>query len=774
MIKNNLPVILLKGLVLLPLEDARIELNNDITKKIIDISKLYHNNEILVVTPLNDLEEQPDTGDLPKIGVRAKITSRIDLPNGNTRIVLRGEKRVRVLSYVNYSNEKDILESIIVSTPSEEYNEVEETALLRKLIAELDRYIGLNPYISNSILNQIKGITDLDKLTDSVANFLPLNFEKKISFMLDTFRTSRAKRLITEINIELAVLELEQKIELDLKKNIDDMQKDMILREKIKVIREELGEKDSKREYIDNVKEKIQNGVFPVHIKKRIEQELGRLELMTDNSPELGVLRTYVDYLVSIPWGIYGNTEKNLNVIESHLNKSHYGLNKVKTRILEYIAVKKNEFTGPVICLIGPPGVGKTTLASSIASALKKNFVKVSLGGINDPAELIGHRRTYIGSAPGKIVTSIIKSRCMDPVILLDEIDKMSKDYKGDPANVLLDLLDNSQNHMFTDNYIEEVIDLSNVTFIITANDVDEIPYVLLDRLEVIYIESYLNYEKLNIAKDYLIPDAKVKNGIKNVNVNFSDKAILKVINDYTKESGVRELSRLINRIIRKDITSYKLKNEKLSLINVTENNLVNYLGIEKYRRNYDKINKPGFVRGLAYTPYGGEVLNLEVASYEGDKDFISSGSLGEVLKESIKIALSYIKANSEKLKIDTRFFDKTIHLNFREGSVPKDGPSAGSLIVSAILSHLLNKKVPENISMTGEITLFGDILPVGGLREKATAALREGINKIYVSIDNKRDITELDDEIKNNIKFIYVTNYIEIYNELFEKGDKK
>lgn len=766
---NNLPVILLKGLVLLPLEEARIEVNNEISKKILDISKLYHNNNILIVTPLSDLEENPDTTDLPRIGVIAKITSRIDLQNGNSRIVLTGEKRVKVLNYVNYSNESDILESIIAPIKEEEFNEVVETALLRKLMAELDRYISLNPYISNSIINQVKNITDLKILTDSISTFLPLNFEKKLSLMLECSRIKRAKKLITEINIELEILELENKIELSLKTNLDSMQKEMILKEKIKAIKEELGEKDSKTKYIDSIKEKSENLNLPVHIKERIKEELKRYEITPENSPEITVIRNYLDYLISIPFGITTDDVKDLNKIEETLNNSHYGLNEVKERILEYIAVlnRSIQSDSPIICLIGPPGVGKTTLAKSIATALNRKFVKISLGGLNDPAELIGHRKTYIGSSPGKIINALIKAKSENPIILLDEIDKLSKDYKGDPSSVLLDILDTNSNSAFIDSYIEEPINLSKVAWIITANDKSLIPPVLQDRLEIINLESYLDYEKLNIAKNYLIPTILTKYQIKTTDLLFTDKAIKKIINEYTMEAGVRELNRLIEKIIRKIIVENYNKNIKITIDN---SSITKYLNIEKFKNNIRKKNIPGFGKCLAYTPLGGEVLEVEVTSYDGNDNLITSGSLGEVLKESIKVSISYIKANKEKFKINTKLLEKTIHINFREGATPKDGPSAGTLITSTILSYLTNISIPNNVSMTGEMTLLGDVLPIGGLREKSVAAIKEGINQIYISRENLRDINLLDKEIKNKIKFIPVNNYIEIYNSLFER----
>lgn len=774
MIKNNLPVILLKGLVVLPLSDARIELNNDISKKVIEISKLYHNDEVLIVTPLNDLEVNPDTSDLPTIGVVAKITSKLDLPNGNSRIVLRGIKRVRILEYVNYSNEKDILDSIVTNIKEDEYDEIEETALLRKLMNELELFISTNPYISNSILSQIKGTTDLDRLTDIVANFLPLNYEKKLNFSLDFSRKSRAKKLIKEINVELAVIDLENKIDLELKKDLDDMQKEMLLKEKIKIIKKELGEKDSKSEYIEEVNIKLNNPFIPEDIKKRISSELDRLSVTPDVSPELAVIRSYIDYLVSIPWGILTKDESNLNTIKNKLDTTHYGLTKVKERIIEYIAVKLNNknTASPIICLVGPPGVGKTTLAESIAKCLNKNFVKISLGGINDPAELIGHRKTYIGSSPGKIITSLIKSKSMNPVILLDEVDKLSKDYKGDPASALLDLLDTNQNSSFVDNYIEEKINLNNVTWILTANDINLIPPVLQDRLEIIHLDAYLDYEKVTIVKNYLIDRVKKKNGIVNAKVNITDNVIYKIIDGYTKESGVRELERLLNKIIRKIITKYKLENKNLENIEIKEKDLVTYLSTVKYFPSRNSKSKVGLSKALAANPYGGSILEIEVTSYPGKEEFITSGTLGDTLKESIFISLSYIKSHIKDFNIDPNKLKETIHLNFREGGVPKDGPSAGTMITSTILSHLLNIKIPSNISMTGEMTLLGDVLPVGAIREKSYAAIKNNINIMFLSCENKRNVVKLDPVIKNKIKFIFVENYLEIFNYLF-KGDK-
>lgn len=776
MIKNNLPVILLKGLVLLPHAEARVELNNDITKKVIDLSKDNYDNLVLIVALNNTLEEAPDTNDLPSCAVMAKITSRIDLPSGNSRIVLSGITRVKVLNYVNYKGDKSVLEAEVVSFPKIHYNRVEETALLRKLLEELESYISQNPYISNSILGQIRDVEDLEILTDYVANFLPLSTDKKTILMLEANRITRARKLITEINIEKAIVALENKIELDLKEDLDQMQKEMILKEKIKIIKNELGEKDSKSEYVISVNEKLESGLYPSNIVKRVKTELSRFETMLDSNPESSTIRSYIDILLSIPFGIYSEQSPSLKEVEDSLNKSHYGLNEVKERILEYVAVKLNNsrVTSPVICLVGPPGVGKTTLAISIANALNKNYSKISLGGINDPSELLGHRKTYIGSEPGRIINALIKAEQMNPVILLDEVDKMAVDYKGDPSSVLLDLLDSNQSKTFTDNYVEEKINLSDVTFILTANDRNAIPLVLQDRLDIIEINSYLETEKEKIAFDYLIKNASVSSGLKNEDVKFTKDAVLTLINDYTRESGVRELDRIINRIIRKVITDCKLNDKKISGILIDKAEVTKYLGKAKYtKRELSNRKLIGYAKGLAYTPCGGEVLEIEVTSYEGKEEFITSGHLGETLKESISIALGYIKANKHKLNIKDDAFKKTLHINFREGGIPKEGPSAGTIITSTIISYLLKKEFPLNVSSSGEITLLGDVLPVGGLREKSLAAIKNGINKIYLSRENKNDIEQMPKEIKEKVEYVFVNNYIEIYNDIFKEKSK-
>ena len=556
MIKSNLPVILLKNLVLLPYQEVRVEIKSDVSKKVTEISKLYHDNEVLIVCPLNSLEEKPDTSDLPRIGVVGKIKSIIDLPNGNMRVIIYGLYRVKVISYVNYSNEEDILDSIITGIETQD-SEIECSAYQRKLMSELESYINKNPFITNSIMSQIKNNVSLDKLTDLIGNFLPLSFEKKLNLMLDASSISRSKLLIKELAIESAVMDLEGHIETEIKKGLDDTQKEFILKEKLKVIKNELGQNDTKDGDVEKFKEKLNSEEFPERIKIKLLSEIERYSATSEVSPDAGVIRNYIEYLLSVPWYKETKDEKDLLKIEKKLNESHYGMENAKTRIIEYIAVKSisPEINSPILCLVGPPGVGKTTFAESISYALNRNFVKISLGGMSDSSELVGHRRAYIGSNPGKIVSSLIRCESNNPVFLLDEVDKLKKDYKGDPASTLLDILDVSQNKRFVDNYIDEEIDLSKILFILTANDISQIPAALLDRLEIIDLTGYTDSEKLLICENYLIPNVLKKAGLKNTVIKFETSAIVKIIEEYTNEAGVRELERCISKITRKVIT---------------------------------------------------------------------------------------------------------------------------------------------------------------------------------------------------------------------------
>ncbi len=771
MIKSNLPVILLKKLVLLPGEEVRVEIKSDISKKVTEISKLYHDSEVLIVCPLNLLEEKPDTSDLPRIGVVGKINSVIDLPNGNKRVIITGLYRVKIISYVNYSNEEDILDSIITNIEMNE-SEIEWVAYQRKLQAELELYINKNPFVGNSIMSEVKGGINLDKLTDVIANFLPLSFEKKLNLMLDSSPISRCKILIKELAVESAVIDLEGHIESEIKKGLDDTQKEFILKEKLKVIKNELGETNTKEEDILNYRNLANSPKYPERIRNKLLSEIERYNATSEMSPDAGIIRNYIEYLLNVPWYTETRDERDLLKIEKKLNDTHYGMKKAKERVIEYIAVKSitDEVSSPIICLVGPPGVGKTTFAESISKALDRNFVKISLGGMSDSAELVGHRRAYIGSNPGKIVTSLIKCGSNNPVFLLDEVDKLKKDYKGDPASTLLDILDVSQNKRFVDNYIDEEIDLSKILFILTANDISNIPPALLDRLEIIDLTGYTDNEKLLISENYIIPSALKKHGLKNTIIKFETDAIKKIINEYTNESGVRELERDINKIIRKVITEHIKSSRKIVSVRIKENDIPHYLEQELYKESkYKELIHPGVVTAVACSSIGGVSIYIECTSFKGTGKYTFTGSLGSITKESIEIALSYIKSNAKRFDIDEDFFlNNDFHINFTEGAINKDGPSAGISIVTAILSHIKGVIISDKISLTGEITLNGDILKIGGLKEKTIACKRQNIEKLFIPKDNLNDIEWLEKDLKNNIEFVLVSNYLEIYEKIF------
>ena len=757
MVETNLPILYLREIVLLPYNEIRLEFTNDEDKKVLSLAEKQHDSHLLLVNLLDPLEEEPDINELPEIGILSKIKSKIDLPNGITRVVLIGIDRVSISSYAKIGN---TLSAFVVPTKEYDYNEIEASALKRILYRKLDEYIDVSPYMSNTVLGRINDVKNISKLSDIIISELPLEYTDMLKYISITNPMFRIRNIIETVR-------LENQIEDNLKIRMEEEQKEYMLKEKIRLIKEELGEVDLKEEDINKIRAKMNTMSLPDNIIKRLNEEIERYSLTSPSSPEVTTIRTYIDWLLSLPWNKESKDNTDIKKIVEVLDATHFGLDSVKKRIVEYIAVKKktNTSNSPILCLVGPPGVGKTSLASSIAKALNKDFVKVSLGGINDEAEILGHRRTYIGASPGKIIQQMKKSKSNNPLFLIDEVDKLTKDYKGDPASALLEILDKEQNSKFCDNYIEEEFDLSKVLFILTANNISAIPAPLLDRLEIIELSSYTIYEKINIAKYHLIPnlleDYKVKN------IKFTDNAIEKIITSYTKEAGARDLYRQIDAVIRKVI----IAKEKSAKVIVDTGDIEAYLGPYKYNNSMnDENNKTGIVNGLAYTPYGGTILKVTCTLYPGKGNITLTGALGDVIKESIYIALSYIKANSVMFKIDYKIFEEVdFHFHLEEGGIPKDGPSAGITIVTSILSLLKNKIISNKVSMTGEITLRGKVLPVGGLKEKLISAVTNGIDTVYLPLESSKELSSLPSEVKDRLNIILVEDYEDIYKSLFK-----
>lgn len=768
MIKTNLPIIFLKDVVLLPNNDLRIEFSTPKDKNLLTISEMNHDGYLLFINLKNPKEEEPTLQDLPKIGILGKIKTKIELPNNIIRTVITGINRVNILQYVENNNNQEAFINLIEES---NYDAFETAALKRILLRDLNNYIEISSYMSNSVLGRIADVKNIGCLVDIISNELPLEYDSKYKYIKETNALSRARYLIEDLNKEIETIKLEDSIEENLKTNLDNNQKEYILREKIKLMKEELGEVDIKEDLIASLREKIVNLQAPYRVKERLTKELNKYELTPSTSPEITIISTYIDTLMSLPWEKTTKDNTNLGKIEDVLNESHYGLNEVKRRIIEYVAVEKytNSKESNIICLVGPPGTGKTTLAKEIAKALNKKFVKISVGGVNDEAEIVGHRRTYIGANPGKIISALKKCGSKNPVFLIDEIDKMTKDIKGDPASALLDVLDKEQNNIFVDNYIEEEFDLSKILFILTANDENAIPPALKDRLEIIRLSSYTLLEKKQIAINHIVPSLEEELKLKDKLI-IEENAIENIIKLYTKESGVRELQRQITKIFRKKIMDIVSKKDNKILI-ITKDNLKEYLGEPKYlTHENNKVKITGVVTGLAYTPYGGACLKVTTTKYQGKGDLEITGNLGDVMKESVKIAVSYIKSNSNAFNINIDELNKNnFHIHFEDGAIPKDGPSAGITIVTSLLSLIKDKIISNEISMTGEITLRGDILKIGGVKEKLISAITNNIKTVYLPKENKSEVEELNEEIKKQIKIIYVNNYEEIYQNLFK-----
>lgn len=768
MTKTSLPVLLIRNMVLFPWSEIRLEFDSDNDKKVISLAESFYENNIVIANPKDLLEIDPDISELPKIGVLANIKMKIDMPNGKTRIILSGINRVYVHAYTKDDN---LFEAMVSDTEEDELDIKEELAYSRALNKHIEVYVKEVPYMSNSVLGQIAGITSISRLTDIIALFLPTTFERKKEYIEEVSSTSRVKMILDDINRDIEVMKLEEEIEREVTKKMDESQKEYVLREKIKTIKEELGDINDKDTDIDLLKDKIRKLNCPKKVREKLEYEISRYEMCSSLSPEVGIIRNYIDWLINLPWDNFTKDETNLVKVKKYLDSTHSGLDKAKERIIEYLAVKQktNNLKSPILCFVGPPGVGKTTLAKSIAKSIGRETTKISVGGINDEAEIVGHRRTYLGANPGLIIQGMKKAGTTNPVFIIDEIDKMTKDIKGDPASSLLEVLDPEQNNKFIDLFIEEEFDLSNVMFITTANYIEQIPNELRDRLEIIELYSYTEYEKLDIAKKHLIPKEITEHGLTSKNVRFTDDAILTIIRGYTKEAGVRELDRVIATVIRKIVKDIVMNNTKSNCI-INNGNIKKYLGNKKYLDNNDKeLLSAGVVNGLAYTPYGGDLLQVEVTYFSGTGNLVLTGSLGDVMKESATIALSYIKANAKTFKLDDKIFrENDFHIHVPEGAIPKEGPSAGVTLTTAILSSLLNKKVSSDVAMTGEVTLTGKVLPIGGLKEKSIAAFRSGIERVFIPKENEPDLEEIPKEIKNKIDFILVDDYIQIFKKVW------
>ncbi len=764
---KKLLVLVVNDMVIFPNNEVRIEYDNNYDYQMINIVENIEDNLMLIVNPIDD-EGPVDITSLPSIGVLGRLKLKMAVPNSKTRLVIEGIERVEVFNYIQEekffkANYKEI--EIPESKEDNNYYNI--------LLKSLEKYLNKVPYMGNAVMTQLDRVDNLNDLCDLISYYINLDYKKKKKYITIINPIERCKKLIEDMNENLKFIELEHRIEKEVEQELSETQKEYFLREKIKLMQQELGEANSKDDEVIKLRKKFARLKCPAKVRDKIKREIDRYETMNSNSPELGMIREYLDWMLNLPWNNFTKDTQSLKEVREILNSSHYALEEVKDRILEYLAVKQNtnNSRSPIICLVGPPGVGKTSLALSIAKSLGRKSAKISVGGINDEAEIVGHRRTYIGANPGRIIQGIRRAGTSNPVFIIDEIDKMTKDIKGDPASALLEVLDPEQNNKFSDHYIEEEFDLSSVFFIATANYIEQIPYELRDRLEIINLSSYTEYEKLDIAKEHLVPKELEEHGLTSLQVQIDDESLLYIIRCYTKEAGVRQLERTIAALLRKIVKNFLLDGN-LSFCQLDKKKIEELLGSPKYSYNEIKNNNEyGVVNGMAYTIFGGDVLQIEANLYKGKGDLILTGSLGDVMRESCRIALSYIKANTSLFKIDQKLLEENdIHIHVPEGAVNKDGPSAGITITTALISLLKEKVVNQKIAMTGEITLRGRVLAIGGLKEKVIGAHRAGIRKIFLPAENKKDLEEIPEEIRNEIDFIFVEHYKDVYKHIFKE----
>lgn len=768
----KLPLLALRGVLVYPTIVLHLDVGRKKSIAALETA-MMGDQTIFLVTQKEVAIEEPKKDDLYRIGTIAKIKQMIKLPNGTIRILVEGIERAEIVRFIETENE-----FVVEVYPLEDIygDRYEEEALMRQLINQFEEYIKISRKVTKEILATVIDIDDPSRLAYMISAHVPLKIKDKQSLLEINQIKNRLQHLLTLLANEKKVLDLERKIGKRVQSSMERTQKEYYLREQLKAIQKELAEGDGKLSEIDQLRENIMRAKMPEHVTEVALEELERYERVPQNSAESAVIRNYLDWLISIPW--YKKTKDTIDIkkVKKILDKEHYGLEKVKERILEYLAVQKltESIRGPIICLVGPPGVGKTSLAKSIARSINRNFVRISLGGVRDEAEIRGHRRTYIGAMPGRIIQGMKKAKTINPVFLLDEIDKMSNDFRGDPAAALLEVLDPEQNNSFSDHFIEEPYDLSNVMFIATANYVNHIPSPLLDRMELISLPGYTEVEKMHIAKEHLIPKQIKENGLQRGNLQIRDDALIKLIREYTREAGVRELERMIATLCRKTAKLIISGNQKRVI--VTAKRLGELLGKPLYRYGRMELeDQVGTATGLAYTPFGGDTLSIEVAHYPGKGELILTGKLGDVMQESAQAAFSYIRSRAEELNIAADFHKKyDIHIHVPEGATPKDGPSAGITIATALISSLIGRKVRRDVGMTGEITLRGNVLPIGGLKEKALSAHRAGLRKIIIPADNERDLEDIPKSVRDDLEFILVKHLDEVLKyALVEENDE-
>ncbi len=757
---NEIPVLPLRDVVVYPHMIIPLFIGRKKSIKCLDLA-IKKKKKILLVAQKNASNNKPKINDFFSVGTISSILQMLKLPDGTVKILIEGINRAKI---IKIKDKGDYFLALIEELLPKKYKKKELEILIRVTLNQFETYINLNKKIPKEVLNSLNNINNAERLADTISSHMNLKLKDKQHVLEISCIKKRLEFLMKKMEEEIDILKIEKKIRNRVKKQMEKSQKEYYLNEQIKAIQKELNEMDSITNEYKIIKKKIKSTKIPKETKEKIESELNKLTMMSPMSAEASVLRGYIDWIIQIPWKKKTRIKKNLIQAKKILDIDHFGLNHVKERILEYLAVqnRSNKIKGPILCFIGPPGVGKTSLGKSISIATGRKYIKMSLGGIRDEAEIRGHRKTYIGAMPGKIIQKIIRTKVKNPLFLLDEIDKIIMDFRGDPASALLEVLDPEQNNTFNDHYIEIDYDLSDVMFIATANSILNIPLPLLDRMEIIKLHGYTEDEKLNIAKKYLIPKQKKINALKDEEIYIQDISITEIIRYYTRESGVRNLEREISKICRKCVKKIIIEKIQKKII-INNDNIKKYLGIKKFDFGKTEINnKIGQVTGLAWTETGGDLLTIESKCVPGKGKLNYTGSLGKVMQESIQISLTVVRSIAKILKIDKNFYiEKDIHVHVPEGATPKDGPSAGVAICTSLVSTLTKNPVKANIAMTGEITLHGQIIPIGGLKEKLLAALRGGVKKVLIPMKNKKDLEEIPKNIIKNLKICFI-EYIE------------